>query len=231
MSTIRRGTGRDSNYLSVRTDDGTRLGVELDATGKPCTIYALTPCCAATGKGSDVESGVVCRKCYREVDAVYGMVGEWGKRTKVGEYYLSLTPAAMVEHAMAARGTADLLTGGAVVSAIEAKAGAVTTQTDLLTVADLDALLQDPRWGGYGYLGERNAFFATYGMSAVKQIEAADRFVLTRANGHRWDEAQLARWVNSKDGRWCGEVLFGSVSPTFTGALPEGAVARAARYI
>lgn len=35
--------------------------------------YPLTPCCLASGKGSsNVESGVVCRACYREVDAVFG---------------------------------------------------------------------------------------------------------------------------------------------------------------
>lgn len=34
--------------------------------------YALTPCCGASGKGADCNSGVVCRSCYREVDAYFG---------------------------------------------------------------------------------------------------------------------------------------------------------------
>nr|WP_172692649.1 hypothetical protein [Mycolicibacterium sp. CBMA 213] len=36
-------------------------------------LYPLTPCCAATGKGSD--SGIVCRRCYRDVGHEYG--GFW----------------------------------------------------------------------------------------------------------------------------------------------------------
>jgi len=34
--------------------------------------YRLTNCCGATGKGSEVESGVVCRACYRQVDSEFG---------------------------------------------------------------------------------------------------------------------------------------------------------------
>jgi hypothetical protein len=32
--------------------------------------YPLTPCCGASGKGS--ERGIVCRSCYNEVSAMYG---------------------------------------------------------------------------------------------------------------------------------------------------------------
>lgn len=36
--------------------------------------YLLTRCCYASGKGSyDSMSGVVCRKCYRDVGHIYGM--------------------------------------------------------------------------------------------------------------------------------------------------------------
>lgn len=34
--------------------------------------YLLTPCCGATGKGSDSPTGVVCRSCYATVPGVYG---------------------------------------------------------------------------------------------------------------------------------------------------------------
>ena len=33
-------------------------------------VLLLTPCCDATGKGS--EGGIVCRKCHEEVDPVFG---------------------------------------------------------------------------------------------------------------------------------------------------------------
>jgi hypothetical protein len=39
------------------------------------TLYPLTTCCAASGKGSETETGVCCRSCYRTVDSAYG--GFW----------------------------------------------------------------------------------------------------------------------------------------------------------
>ena len=33
-------------------------------------VYFLTPCCGASGKGSD--GGIVCRACYHDVDDIYG---------------------------------------------------------------------------------------------------------------------------------------------------------------
>ena len=44
-------------------------------------VTALTPCCEASGKGNaDVESGVVCRGCHKEVSFAYGMVGDLALR-------------------------------------------------------------------------------------------------------------------------------------------------------
>lgn len=36
------------------------------------SLISLTTCCDATGKGAECSTGVVCRNCYREVDAKYG---------------------------------------------------------------------------------------------------------------------------------------------------------------
>ena len=35
-------------------------------------LIPLTPCCQATGKGSDSPTGIVCRACYRTVDGYFG---------------------------------------------------------------------------------------------------------------------------------------------------------------
>jgi len=35
-------------------------------------MVPLTPCCQASGKGSDTDTGVCCRVCYRQVDVKYG---------------------------------------------------------------------------------------------------------------------------------------------------------------
>lgn len=43
-------------------------------TAQDGIVYYLTDCCGASGKGSvNSPTGVCCRKCYREVDAVFGM--------------------------------------------------------------------------------------------------------------------------------------------------------------
>jgi hypothetical protein len=34
-------------------------------------VYPVTPCCRATAKGG--EYGVICRKCYADIDDFYGM--------------------------------------------------------------------------------------------------------------------------------------------------------------
>ena len=35
-------------------------------------LYPITDCCGASGKGAKSETGVVCRSCYRTVDALFG---------------------------------------------------------------------------------------------------------------------------------------------------------------
>lgn len=48
-------------------------------------FYALTPCCGASGKGLDGYIG--CRRCFQEVDEVYGDCFEWlelNDNTKIG---------------------------------------------------------------------------------------------------------------------------------------------------
>ncbi|GAB3162049.1 hypothetical protein GCM10027258_80280 [Amycolatopsis stemonae] len=47
----------------IRHDDGSEY------------LIPLTPCCHASGKGSESPTGVVCRGCYRPVDGKYGGPG------------------------------------------------------------------------------------------------------------------------------------------------------------
>jgi len=47
--------------------------VAMELTGPLAAhLFALTPCCQASGKGSDSETGVVCRACYETVDVYFG---------------------------------------------------------------------------------------------------------------------------------------------------------------
>ena len=67
MSTT--STWVEIDYIGVLKEDPT---IRLARSGS--IIYALTPCCGASGKG--VEYGIACRACYCEVDGLYGATFE-----------------------------------------------------------------------------------------------------------------------------------------------------------
>lgn len=52
----------------IGRDDISVIAKDNDLT----LYYRLTNCCGASGKGSEVASGVVCRACYREVLPEFG---------------------------------------------------------------------------------------------------------------------------------------------------------------
>lgn len=56
--------------------DYTEVQFATDGDG----FYPLTDCCAASGKGSECESGVVCRNCYEEVGS------DWGSYFSLAEF-------------------------------------------------------------------------------------------------------------------------------------------------
>jgi hypothetical protein len=69
-----------------------------------------------------------------------------------------------------------------------------------MTRTDIEAGLEDERWLGWGYLGER---------SRTDDTAAADALVLRFAAERGWDAEDLFHWANSKDGRWFGDWAFG----------------------
>ena len=65
--------------------------IAVAKSGPVYLAYPLTPCCQASGKGS--ERGVVCRSCYNEVSAMYGdcaplydVPGAWPTERIVGSW-------------------------------------------------------------------------------------------------------------------------------------------------
>ena len=70
MTTLARDT------LTLPVGDVT-FSVVFAECGKPYGIIVLTPCCKASGKGMEYETGVGCRRCYREVDPIHGDIGNW----------------------------------------------------------------------------------------------------------------------------------------------------------
>lgn len=75
-------------------------------------------------------------------------------------------------------------------------------QTPTLTTDDIEAGLDHPDFGGFGYLGERSR----QGRAAQ---DRGDAVVLREANARGWDREQLFAWTNSRDGRWFGDNAFG----------------------
>lgn len=73
------------------------------------------------------------------------------------------------------------------------------------TSADFDKMMNDDRWEGFGYLGERrNA------MANGKPVAAADAKVLEDASAQGLTYEDLFAWANSKAGRWYGDCMFGA---------------------
>ena len=53
--------------IAVKEYPGDRIAVDLEHG----MVYPLTDCCGASGKGGGM--GVICRKCYEDVDIFFGM--------------------------------------------------------------------------------------------------------------------------------------------------------------
>lgn len=78
------------------------------------------------------------------------------------------------------------------------------TEQSPLTVADIEAGLTNPEWNGWGYLGERSRTEDT------DQIVAADEVLLSLVNAEGWTAAEFFAWLDSKLGRWFGDLAFGN---------------------
>lgn len=74
-----------------------------------------------------------------------------------------------------------------------------------LTVDDVEAGLDNPEWGGYGYLAERSR-----ARRAVQ--DRGDAFLLREANARGWAPARLFEFTNSGMGRHFGDLVFGGWS-------------------
>lgn len=54
---------------AIVTESGIEIVISEDGMA-----YPITPCCGASGKGTmNAGSGVCCRRCYAEVDSIYGL--------------------------------------------------------------------------------------------------------------------------------------------------------------
>ena len=73
---VRVPTGVGDRFKGVDADGDVLVIVDLDVADR--WLYALTPCCLASGKGlmdEDSDYGYVgCRSCYQEVDPKFGDV-------------------------------------------------------------------------------------------------------------------------------------------------------------
>jgi hypothetical protein len=73
----------------------------------------------------------------------------------------------------------------------------------MLTTADIILGYQNDEWEGFGYLGERRH-------QDEAAVVEADRVALAAANKAGLDAEQFFYWLNSKNGRWFGDCMFGA---------------------
>lgn len=86
----------------------------------------------------------------------------------------------------------------------------------MLTLDDITAGYENPEWGGFGYLGARCSALTSTDPDCppVPDLVAeADAHLLAEANARGWTEADLFDWLDSKRGRWYGDVWFGGSTP------------------
>ena len=87
-----------------------------------------------------------------------------------------------------------------------------------LTSIDIEAGHDDPRWLGFGYLGERQRALDTSDPEATVSpaaVARADALVLEVANARGWDRERLLQWR-----RACPGTRSAAVRPSFA---PVGA--------
>ena len=83
----------------------------------------------------------------------------------------------------------------------------------LLTTENLEAMYDDDRWLGFGYLGERrNALDSTDPESPAQPevVAIADAEAFGVANNLGFTHDQLFEWTNSRTGRYYGDCMFGN---------------------
>ena len=74
-----------------------------------------------------------------------------------------------------------------------------------LTTANIEYAYRNGEWLGFGYLGERrNA------AEEGKDVSAADAKALEAANRAGLTGAEFFEWLNSKNGRWYADCMFGA---------------------
>lgn len=75
----------------------------------------------------------------------------------------------------------------------------MNTTTDL-TVQDLQDLVHNEEWGGFGYIGT-----SRHASNSVRT--KMDEVVIMHANLNRWTHVDLFLWANSVNGRHAADVL------------------------
>lgn len=98
----------------------------------------------------------------------------------------------------------------------------MTTQTQELTVQDIEAGYENADWLGYGYLNERRH------TDADAQARG-DAYVLQIAAAHKWSTVDLFNFVNSRVGRHFGDLVFGGWNDAEVETQLEGMVRWAIR--
>lgn len=103
------------------------------------------------------------------------------------------------------------------------------TETKKITQEDFRKITQDERWGGFGYIGQKQSilnsltemhFTKENQESRINQMihlmNSVDNLILEFVNENSWTYEKLFAWVNSKMGRhFADEMLNEEYNATF----------------
>ena len=96
----------------------------------------------------------------------------------------------------------------------------------MFTVETIEKMTTDPRWLGFGYLGERRNLRAEvvsgerFRTDVIDLIARADALALAQANMYGLDADTFFHWANSIQGRKYGDCWFGSGGRHASSYLP-----------
>lgn len=94
-----------------------------------------------------------------------------------------------------------------------------TESTHQLSTTDIEAGYENEAWQGWGYLGERQRQADSAGPEWVAQ---ADEIALRLANEQQLTAGEFFAWLNSKNGRYFGDLAFGGWNPEQVEARARG---------
>jgi len=93
----------------------------------------------------------------------------------------------------------------------------IARRNDARTLADIEHAYDNEDWCGYGYLARRSQALNSTDPEIPSQpdrVTEADTWLLAEVNRQGWTAEELFNWLNSRTGRFYGDLWFGGTAGT-----------------